>query len=158
MRGLQKDMPPSSPWHYAEKAGRRHLTPEDVRAALKVGGQRFEVWVAVLQAIEGRAVEEAALCAFTALRGPPPEGWGPEAPRHLSKTSAKALMWFARGGGIAKMGPYTRQCEAAQALRDAGGNLLPNALLWPEEVEVSLKTPPTKKIPAKNRGAARTRR
>lgn len=43
------------------------------------------------------------------------------------------LHWFARGGGIAKMGPYASQVEAVNALRHIDtGEPIEGAFVWPE--------------------------
>lgn len=66
---------------------------------------------------------------------------------------AKKIVWYARGGGIAKMGPYKSQIQATNALRLAkptklntarilmgytkaeSNDLFPlDAFVWPEEV------------------------
>lgn len=50
------------------------------------------------------------------------------------------IVWFARGGGIAKMGPFKSQVEATNALRlradpsSRETRLFPDdAFVWPEE-------------------------
>jgi hypothetical protein len=42
------------------------------------------------------------------------------------------LKWFARGGGMAKMGPYSSQAEAAAALITTDGIPVEGAFVWPE--------------------------
>lgn len=58
--------------------------------------------------------------------------------------STPRIQWFARGGGISRMGPYKTHIEAAQALVLAaskpGVPLFPdNAFVWPEPVRVKKK-------------------
>ena len=77
MRGLRAGQPPTSPEHYAEKVGRRYLTPEDVVSAYVFGGTREEAWESVLRAVDARGIEDASLCAFIALNGPSGSGGWP---------------------------------------------------------------------------------
>lgn len=50
------------------------------------------------------------------------------------------VLWFARGGGIARSGPFKTQVEAAKALVLVSSGPLgaprfpPDAFVWPEEV------------------------
>lgn len=44
----------------------------------------------------------------------------------------KQVQWFARGGGIAKMGPYKSQVEAAASLLNTHGVHVEGAFVWPE--------------------------
>ena len=55
----------------------------------------------------------------------------------------RKIVWFAKGGGIAKMGPYSNQIEATNALRlddaprvpwaEKSNALFPaDAFVWPE--------------------------
>lgn len=55
----------------------------------------------------------------------------------------KVTKWYARGGGMSRMGPFRTQedaCEAlrySDAMREETGMLFPeNAFVWPESVEV----------------------
>lgn len=41
-------------------------------------------------------------------------------------------VWFARGGGISKMGPYPSYEKAAQALITTEGVPIEGAFVWPE--------------------------
>ena len=45
------------------------------------------------------------------------------------------IVWFARGGGIVKMGPFKSQVEATNALRLAKDRdrFPEDAFVWPEE-------------------------
>ena len=48
-----------------------------------------------------------------------------------------SIQWFARGGGIAKCGPYPSQLRAVDAMRLAGDKrdvFPPDIFVWPEEV------------------------
>ena len=47
------------------------------------------------------------------------------------------IMWFARGGGVAKMGPFHTQIEATDHLRlNTAETLFPSdAFVWPERTE-----------------------
>lgn len=53
----------------------------------------------------------------------------------------KTIKWFARGGDIAKMGPFNSQVEATKSLLlvkrkpDTYDRYPPNAFVWPEEIE-----------------------
>ena len=47
----------------------------------------------------------------------------------------KKVNWFARGGGIAKCGPFTSQAEAAKAMVLVDGGFPDNVFVWPEEVD-----------------------
>lgn len=58
---------PSNPWHYAAKAGREYMTPEDVGAAIEAGGGALVVAEAVLQAVDLKCVEDSSCTAFAAL-------------------------------------------------------------------------------------------
>jgi hypothetical protein len=44
------------------------------------------------------------------------------------------VKWFARGGGIQKMGPYDSQVDAVQALMTTKGFPVEGAFVWPEKV------------------------
>jgi hypothetical protein len=52
---------------------------------------------------------------------------------------AKKIVWFARGGELAKSGPYHTQVAAVNAVRLANPKdndvFPPNAFVWPEEVD-----------------------
>lgn len=41
-------------------------------------------------------------------------------------------VWYARGGDIAKMGPYASYEEAAKALMTTKGYPIEGAFIWPE--------------------------
>lgn len=56
-----------NPWHHAAKADRVYLTPEDVTAAAKAGGETLDIAEAVLVAVESGCVEDVSLTAFAAL-------------------------------------------------------------------------------------------
>jgi hypothetical protein len=45
----------------------------------------------------------------------------------------RPLVYFARGEGIKKMGPYTSELRAWQALRGHDGLPVEGATVWPEE-------------------------
>jgi len=57
------------PMHYAEKAKRTYITPEDISAAVKAGGKGEEIFPVVLAAISLRMCEDATACAFVAVSG-----------------------------------------------------------------------------------------
>lgn len=40
--------------------------------------------------------------------------------------------WFARGGGIKRMGPFPSQLQAWEALRKVDGEPVEDAQVWPE--------------------------
>lgn len=42
------------------------------------------------------------------------------------------VVWFARGGGIAKYGPFDTQIEAANAMRLVSGGFPEDVFVWPE--------------------------
>ena len=45
------------------------------------------------------------------------------------------IQWFARGGGIARAGPFDTQVEAAASLMlRSTGHPVPDAFVWPEVV------------------------
>jgi hypothetical protein len=48
----------------------------------------------------------------------------------------KTVVWFARGGNVAKQGPYASQVEAAKSLITTNGLPIEGAYVWPEEVEL----------------------
>ncbi len=61
--------------------------------------------------------------------------------------SKTEIVWFARGGGIAKMGPYRNQIEAVNSLRlrktpkSFDADLFPpDAFVWPEYAPKERKT------------------
>jgi len=71
MRSLEaylKTKDPVNPWHHAAKEGRDYMTPEDVTAAIKAGGEALVVAEAVLQAVDLGCVEDSSCTAFAALR------------------------------------------------------------------------------------------
>lgn len=45
---------------------------------------------------------------------------------------AEEKVWWARGGDIAKMGPYATYEEAARALMTTKGVPIDGAFVWPE--------------------------
>ena len=50
----------------------------------------------------------------------------------------KKILWYARGGGLARMGPFESQVEAVKALRTMGSTptypIYPSdSWVWPEE-------------------------
>lgn len=50
----------------------------------------------------------------------------------------KRIVWYARGGGVLKAGPFKRHIEAVQAMRLAGSDgplFHDNVFIWPEEVD-----------------------
>lgn len=47
----------------------------------------------------------------------------------------KTIKWFARGGHIAKMGPYNSYEEAAKKLITIEGFPIEGAFVWPESVD-----------------------
>lgn len=58
----------TNPWFYTVKDGRDFMTPEDITAAITAGGQKLEVWHAVLDALSANSCEDPSLCAFVAIR------------------------------------------------------------------------------------------
>ena len=58
----------TNPWFYARKERRDILTPEDITAAITAGGEKLDVWGAVLDALSMKACEDYSLCAFVAFR------------------------------------------------------------------------------------------
>lgn len=48
----------------------------------------------------------------------------------------KKIVWFARGGGIAKQGPYNSQAKAAASLIKTDGYPIEDAFVWPEEIDI----------------------
>lgn len=50
------------------------------------------------------------------------------------------IVWYARGGGIEKCGPFKTQIEAVNAMRMAGrpDEYPADAFVWPEVVKESL--------------------
>lgn len=60
-----------------------------------------------------------------------------------SRMKTSKIVWYARGGAIAKCGPFTSQVEATNAMRlgksesfNAAQLFPPNTFVWPEEVEM----------------------
>lgn len=47
----------------------------------------------------------------------------------------KKILWWARGGLIARMGPYATHAQAVRALRTFTGEPIEGAFVWPEEEE-----------------------
>jgi hypothetical protein len=53
----------------------------------------------------------------------------------------KKIVWFARGGEVLHSGPYNSQVDAIKALKLRHSGTLPNsAFVWPEEVDIGVKT------------------
>lgn len=52
----------------------------------------------------------------------------------MTMSKFKTIEWYARGGGIAKMGPYTSQARASAALLTPEGVPIEGAFVWPVEV------------------------
>ncbi len=50
------------------------------------------------------------------------------------------VVWFARGAGIKRAGPYATQVEAVAAMRATDGDPVKGCFVWPEVV-----APPKKK-------------
>ena len=50
---------------------------------------------------------------------------------------ARPVTWWARGSGVARMGPYHSQVEASAALMGTDGHHVDGAFVWPEYVEES---------------------
>ncbi len=42
------------------------------------------------------------------------------------------VRWFARGGGVKRMGPFASQVQAAQAIMGLDGEPVEGAFVWPE--------------------------
>lgn len=59
------------PWHYARKAKRTYITPEDVTDAIKAGAPEVKLLRTVLAAIEQGTVEDLSCTAFVALKVKP---------------------------------------------------------------------------------------
>jgi len=57
----------TDPWFYALEAKNDYLSPEDITAAIKAGGEKLEVWEIVLDAISANACEDLSCCAFVAV-------------------------------------------------------------------------------------------
>ena len=60
-----------------------------------------------------------------------------EAQETLQMTTKTKVVWFAKGGGIAKCGPHESQVAATNAMRLAGDGpkMFPDdVFVWPEEV------------------------
>ena len=55
-------------------------------------------------------------------------------------SSTLKIVWFARGAGIKKAGPYPTQVEAVAAMRGTSGDPVAGCFVWPESV-----APPEKK-------------
>lgn len=52
----------------------------------------------------------------------------------MSKAPSK-IEWFARGGGIARCGPFESQAEAAASMRLVDGGFPSDVFVWPEETK-----------------------
>jgi hypothetical protein len=53
------------------------------------------------------------------------------------RRKSKEIKWFARGGGIAKCGPFDTQLEATNAMRLVEDKGFPqDVFVWPEETDV----------------------
>lgn len=63
----------TDPWHYAAKAGRNYITPEDITDAIAAGAERVHLYETVLRAINDRAAEDYRLCAFVSYNTPWPD-------------------------------------------------------------------------------------
>lgn len=63
-----KEYKQTNPWFYATKSEHNYLTPEDITAAITAGGDKEEVWGAVLDAMSSGSVEDWTLCAFVSIR------------------------------------------------------------------------------------------
>jgi len=50
-------------------------------------------------------------------------------------TMGVQVEWYARGGDIAKMGPFRTQEEASRALMTTEGHPIEGAFVWPVEVK-----------------------
>lgn len=55
------------------------------------------------------------------------------------KSKSVKIVWFARGGDIAKCGPFSTQIEATNAMRlvknSKNNDIFPdNVFVWPEEI------------------------
>lgn len=55
------------------------------------------------------------------------------------KTAKPKKVWFARGGNIAKMGPFPSYARAAQALITTEGVPIEGAFVWPETTQTQGK-------------------
>lgn len=53
----------------------------------------------------------------------------------MSTKKKKTIVWYSRGGNVAKMGPYESQVKASEALLTTDGTMIENAFVWPEEEE-----------------------
>lgn len=51
----------------------------------------------------------------------------------------KRIVWFARGGGIKRCGPFKTQVEAAEAMELVGGGFPADVFVWPEETTTAGK-------------------
>lgn len=58
--------------------------------------------------------------------------FGPVMETARLKPKRKKQTWWARGEGIARMGPFESQAEAAAALLTTDGTHLDNAFVWSE--------------------------
>ena len=58
----------------------------------------------------------------------------PDKPKKTAKNN-----WFARCRGIAKMGPFDSQVQAAQAIMTTKGEPAEGAFIWPEEAKTPRK-------------------
>lgn len=54
-----------------------------------------------------------------------------------TKAKRKQIEWWARGGGIARMGPYRSYARAAKALTGLDGLPVLGAFVWPEPIRGS---------------------
>ena len=51
---------------------------------------------------------------------------------------AARVRWFARGGGVRRMGPFASQVKAAQAIMGLDGDPVEGAFVWPESTREKL--------------------
>lgn len=62
-------------------------------------------------------------------------GWPRKDNEVKSKKSKPKQQWFARGGNIAKMGPFPSYARAAKALIMTDGRPIEGAFVWPETTQ-----------------------
>ncbi len=51
---------------------------------------------------------------------------------------APRTRWFARGGGVKRIGPFVSQVKAVQAVMGLDGEPVDGAFVWPEETREKL--------------------
>jgi len=49
--------------------------------------------------------------------------------------SEQKFLWFAKGGGAVRLGPFNSQLEAFEAIRNPKGNHYDDAFVWAEKAE-----------------------